>query len=165
MLHLQHRNQQFLRKWPSTAMWLDTNLAFRRLDTTMADQWPQLPLFLNLLEFAFVNFDCNVNNICFIVYSHYKNTSIRYCEEYKKSPDSKNSTVSWPRTQFWIFLDPSLYEVLFYLDTIIDFKEVIVSFKYLLRLFNTYWGFLNKQKTRAYCVISLIWRSLKFDFF
>ena len=25
MLHLQHRNQQFLGKWPSTAMWLDTN--------------------------------------------------------------------------------------------------------------------------------------------
>ena len=129
MLHLQHRNQQFLRKWPSTAMWLDTNLAFRRLDTTMVDQWPPLSLFLNFEEFAFANFDCkiriylncNVNNMCFIVYSHYKNTSIHYCEEYKKSPDSKNSTVSWPRTQFWIFLDPSLYEVLLYLDIIIDF--------------------------------------------
>ena len=59
--------------------------------------------------------------MCIIVYSYYKNKSIRYCEEYKKFPDPKNSTVSWPRTQFWIFLDPSLYEVLFYLDIIIDF--------------------------------------------
>ena len=127
MLHLQHRNQQFLRKWPPTAMWLDTNLTFRRLDMTMADLWPQPPpLFLTFLVFAFANLiakyaytylNCNVNNICFIVYSHYKNTSVRYLE----SPDSKNPTVSWPRIEFWIFLDPSLYEVLFYLDFIIDF--------------------------------------------
>ena len=60
MLHLQHRNQQFLGKWPSTAMWLDTNLAFRRLDTTMVDQWPPLSLFLNFEEFAFANFDCKI---------------------------------------------------------------------------------------------------------
>ena len=73
----------------------------------------------------FANFDCtiriylnwNVNNMCFfaIVYSYYKNTSIRLCEENKKSPDPKNSPVSWPRTLFWIFLDRSLCEVLFYL--------------------------------------------------
>ena len=94
MLHLQHRNQQFLGKWPSTAMWLDTNLAFQRLDTTMVDQWPPLSLFLNFEEFAFANYDCkiriylncDVNNMCFIVYSHYKNTSIHYCEKYKKNP-------------------------------------------------------------------------------
>ena len=90
-------------------MWFDTNLAFRRLDTTMADQWPSLSLFLNFVELAFANF----NNMCFIVYSHYKNTSIRYCEEYKISPDPKNYTVSWTRTQFWIFLNPPLYEILF----------------------------------------------------
>ena len=30
-------------------------------------------------------------------------------------------------------------------------------------MYDTYLGFLNKEKTRAYCVISLIWRSLKLD--
>ena len=95
MLHLQHRNQQFLGKWPSTAMWLDTNLAFRRLDTTMVDQWPPLSLFLNFEEFAFANFDCkiriylncNVNNMCFIVYSHYKNTSFIIVKNIKNPPN------------------------------------------------------------------------------
>ena len=95
MLHLQHRNQKFLGKWPSTAMWLDTNLAFRRLDTTMVDQWPPLSLFLNFEEFAFANFDCkiriylncNVNNMCFIVYSHYKNTSFIIVKNIKNPPN------------------------------------------------------------------------------
>ena len=30
---------------------------------------------------------------------------------------------------------------------------MIISFKFLLRLYDTYWGFVKKQKTRAYCVI------------
>ena len=43
--------------------------------------------------------NCNVNNLCFIVFSHYKNVLIRLCEEYKKSPNPKISTVSWQYTQ------------------------------------------------------------------
>ena len=152
-------------------MWLDTNLAFRRLDTTMADQWPPFPLFLNFWGFAFANFDCrmrkylhcNVNNMCIIVYYHYKNTSIRYCEEYKKIPDPKNSTVSWLRTQFWMFLDLSLYDVLFYLDIIINFTllRILIPIAFVWHIL----GLRKKQKTRAYCVILLIWRSSKPDFF
>ena len=30
---------------------------------------------------------------------------------------------------------------------------MIISFKFLLRLYDIYWGFVKKQKTRAYCVI------------
>ena len=94
MLHLQHRNQQFLRKWPSTAMWFDTNLAFRRLDTTMADQCPSLSHFLNFVEFAVANFDCkiriylncNVNNMRFIVYSHYKTHRFVILKNINKNP-------------------------------------------------------------------------------
>ena len=36
----------------------------------------------------------NVNNMYIIVHFHYNNISIRLNEEYYKSPDHKNSTVS-----------------------------------------------------------------------
>ena len=55
-----------------------------------------IPLFLIFVEFAFANFDCKIRiymylivMLTFIFYSHYKNTSICYYEEYKKSPDPK----------------------------------------------------------------------------
>ena len=59
----------------------------------------------------------------FVVYSHYKNIS-SLCEGIKKIQDPKNSTVSWPFTHFWLLLGPSLFEVLFYMDIIINFTKL-----------------------------------------
>ena len=176
-------------------MWLDTNLAFRRLDTTMADQWPSLSLFLNFVEFAFSNFDCkiriqlncNVNNMCFIVYSHYKNT--RYCEEYKKNPPTlriircrdhaPSSEYFWIRhcMRFYIlFRYYYRFNIAANTSSLGVFLYICIICRYMYfykqwtdRLYcdcMTHTGVRKKnQKTRAYYVISLIWISSKVDFF
>ena len=54
--------------------------------------------------------NCNVNNMCFIVYFHYKNTSIRLCEEYKRSLTIRILRCrDQGRTKFWIFLSVTVW--------------------------------------------------------
>ena len=54
--------------------------------------------------------NCNVNNMWFIVYSHYKNTSIRLCEEYKRSLTIRILRCrDQGRTKFWIFLSVTVW--------------------------------------------------------
>ena len=90
-MHLQHRNRQFLRKWPPTARWLDTYLAFRRLDTTK--QFNDPPPFHTFSEFWGVCFcklrlhKTHILKVQCIQYLFYCLLSLQICEEYKKSSD------------------------------------------------------------------------------
>ena len=85
-MHLQHRNRQFLRKWPPTAMWLDTYLAFRRLDTTKQFNAPLLILFSEFWGVCFCKLrlhNTHILKVQCIKYLFYCLLSLQICEEYK----------------------------------------------------------------------------------